>query len=72
MLYTLNYISLVDQSVENLPAMQQTWVRFLGQKGPLEKKMATHSSILVWRIQWTKEPSRVQSMEPQSRTQLSD
>ena len=45
--------SLVDQLVKNLPAMQETWVRFLGWKDPLEKGMATHSSILAWRIPWT-------------------
>ena len=42
--------------------MQETGVRFLGQKGPLEKKMATHSSILAWRITWTEELGRLQSM----------
>ena len=73
MLYTLNYISLVDQSVENLPAMQQTWVRFLGQKGPLEKKMATHSSILAWKITWTGEPGRLEFIGLQnSQAQLGD
>ena len=41
--------------VKNLPAMQQTWVRSLGWEDPLEKGMATHSSILVWRIPWTKD-----------------
>ena len=41
--------------VQNLPAMQQTWVRALGWEDPLEKGMATHSSILVWRIPWTKD-----------------
>ena len=39
--------------VKNLPAMQETWVRFLGQEDPLEKGMATHSSILAWKILWT-------------------
>ena len=43
------------QMVKNLPAMQQTWVRSLGWEDPLEKGMATHSSILVWRIPWTKD-----------------
>ena len=43
------------KTVKNLPAMQNTWVRFLGQKDPLEKVMATHFSILAWRIPWTKE-----------------
>ena len=44
------------QMVKNLPAMQETWVRSLGPEDPLEKEMATHSSILVWRIPWTEEP----------------
>ena len=45
--------SLVAQMVKNLPAMRETWVRFLGRQDPLEKGMATHSSILAWRIPWT-------------------
>jgi len=44
---------LVAQTVKNLPAMQETWVQSLGQEDPLEKGMATHSSILAWRIPWT-------------------
>ena len=44
------------QMVKNLPAMQETGIRSLGQEDPLEKGMATHSSILVWRIPWTEEP----------------
>ena len=44
--------SLVAQMVKSLPAMQETWVQSLGQKDPLEKGMATHSSILAWRIPW--------------------
>ena len=52
----------IAQSVKNLPAVQQMWVRFLGQEDPLEKEMATHSSILAWRIPWTEEPGRLQSM----------
>ena len=51
--------SLVAQTVKNLPAIQETWVRSLGQKDPLEKGMATHSSILAWRIPWTEKPGRV-------------
>ena len=47
--------SLVAQIVKNLPAVQETWVQFLGQEDPLEKGMATHSSILTWRIPWTEE-----------------
>ena len=48
--------SLVAQMVRNLPAMQETWVGSLGQEDPLEEEMAIHSSILAWRIPWTKEP----------------
>ena len=47
--------SLVTQSVKNLPAMQETWVQFLGREDPLEEGMATHSTILAWRIPWTEE-----------------
>ena len=43
-------------SVKNLPSMQETWVLFLGQEDPLEKGMATHSSIIAWRIPWAEEP----------------
>ena len=57
--------SLIAQLVKNLPAMQETPVRFLGQEDPLEKDMATHSSILAWRIPWTEEPCRLQSMGSQ-------
>ena len=45
------------QTVKNLPAMQETWVCSLGSEDPLEKEMATHSTILAWKIQWTEEPS---------------
>ena len=55
--------SLVALSVKNLPAMQKTWVQFLGQEDPLEKEMATHSSVLAWAILWTEEPGRLQSVE---------
>ena len=48
--------SLVARTVKNLPTMWETWVQFLGQEDPLEKEMATHSSILAWRILWTEEP----------------
>ena len=58
-------ISLVAQTVKHLPAMQETWVRSLGQEDPLEKKMATHSSILAWKIPWTEEPGRLESMGSQ-------
>ena len=51
--------------VKNLSAIQETWVRSLGQERPLEKGMATHSSILDWRIPWTEEPGGLQSMGSQ-------
>ena len=54
--------SLVTQSVKNPPAVQDTWVRSLGWEDPLEEGTATHSSILAWRIPWTEEPGRLQSM----------
>ena len=57
--------SLVAQMVKNPPAMQETWVRSLGWEDPLEKGMATHSSILAWRIPWTEEPGGLQSMGSQ-------
>ena len=59
------WASLVTQKVKNLPAMQETKVLPLGQEDPLEKGMATHSSILAWRIPWTEEPSGPQSMGSQ-------
>ena len=59
--------------VKNLFAKQETQVRFLGQEDPLEKEMATHSSILAWEIPWTEEPGELQSMNSQkNRTQLSN
>ena len=65
--------SLIAQLVKNTPAMQETPVLFLGWEDPLEKGMATHSSILAWRIPWTEEPGRLQqSMVSQSQTRLSD
>ena len=51
----------MPQTVKNLPAMQETWVRSLGWEDPLEKEMATHSNILGWEIPWTEEPDRLQS-----------
>ena len=57
--------SLVAEMVKNLPAMQETWVQFLGQEDPLEKEIETHSSILAWRIPWREEPGRLQSMGSQ-------
>ena len=58
--------------VNHLPAMQETWVRFLDWEDPLEKEMATHSSILAWRIPWTEESGGIQSTDCKSRTRLSD
>ena len=49
------------QTVKNLPAMEEAWVRSLGWKDPLEKELATHSSILAWRILWTEGPGELQS-----------
>ena len=54
--------SLVAQMVKNPPAMRETWVQSLGWEDPLEEGMATHSSILAWRIQWSKEPGGLQSI----------
>ena len=51
--YTVLWISPVAKMVKNPPAMQETWLRSLGWEDPLEKEMATHSSILAWRIPWT-------------------
>ena len=53
------------QMVKNLPAVQETKVRSLGQEDPLEKEMATHSSILAWRVPWAEEPDGLQSMGSQ-------
>ena len=58
--------SLVAQMVKNLPAMRDTWIRSLGREDLLEKGMATHSSILAWRIPWEEEPGGLQSMRLQS------
>ena len=58
------------QQVKNLPAMQETQemqVQSLGQEDPLEEEAATHSSVLAWKIPWTEEPGRLQSVELQSR-----
>ena len=61
-----NGASLMSQMVKNPPAMQETWVQSLGWEDTLEKAMATHSTILAWRIPWTEEPGRLQSMGSQS------
>ena len=54
------------QTGKNPPAMQETWVQSLGQEDPLEEGMATHSSILAWKIPWTEEAGRPQSMASQT------
>jgi len=53
---------VVTQLVKSLPAILETWVQSLGQEDPLEKEMTTHSSILAWRIPWTEESGRLQSL----------
>ena len=63
-IYSSGY-SLVAQIVKSLPAMQETWVQSLGGEDPLDKEMATHSSIDAWRIPWTEKPGELQSMGPQ-------
>ena len=68
MIIALQYFvwaSLVAQIVKNIPAMQETWVLSLGGEDPLEEGMAMHPSILAWRISWTEEPGRLQSMGSQ-------
>ena len=65
MLWKTRELNVVAQLVKNPPAMQETRIRFLAQEDPLEKEMATHSSILAWRTPWTEEPGRLQSMELQ-------
>ena len=63
--YTYLVASQVAQMVKNLPAVQETWVGYLGREDPLEKGMATHSSILARRSLWTEEPGGLQSMGSQ-------
>ena len=63
---------LVAQTVKNLPAMQETRVQSLGQEDPLEKGMATHSSVVAWEIPRTEEPGGLQFVGSQSRTRLSN
>ena len=57
--------SLVAQMVKTPPAVQETWIQSLGQKDPLEKELATHSSIPAWEVPWTEEPRELQSMGSQ-------
>ena len=63
-------MSLVAQTVKNLPAMQETRVQSLGQEDPLRTVMATHSSILAWRTPWIEEPGRLQSKDSNITEQL--
>ena len=65
--YPLQYswASLVAHMVKNLPTMWETWVPSLGREDPLEKEMAIHSSTIAWKIPWTEEPGRLQSMGSQ-------
>ena len=70
--FQIYWASLVAQAVKNPPAIQETQVQSLGREDPLEKGMATHSSILAWRIPWTGEPGGLQSIGSQSQTKLSD
>ena len=61
----LNECHILSQKVKNLPAMQETQIRSLGWEDPMEKGMATHSSILAWRTPWTEEPGRLPFMGSQ-------
>ena len=65
LLWYNRHASLVAQTVRHLPAMWETRIRFLGREDPLEKEMAIHSSTLAWKIPWTEEPDRLQSMGSQ-------
>ena len=65
------WASLIAQSVKNLPAVQETRVQSLGGEDPLEKEMATHSSVLAWEIPQTQEPDGLLSMGSQNQTRLS-
>ena len=58
--------------VKYLPTMRETWVQSLGREDLMEKEMATHSSILAWKIPWMEEPGKLQSMQSQSQTRLSN
>ena len=60
-----SWASLVAQTVKNPPTMQETWVQSLGREDPWEESMASHSSILAWRIPWTEEPRGLQSLRSQ-------
>ena len=60
-----NWTSLVAQTIKRLSTMRKTWVRALGWEDPLEKEMGIHSSTIAWKIPWTEEPGRLQSMGSQ-------
>ena len=62
---SMPWASLVAQLKKNPPAMQETWVQSLGLEDPLDKEVATYSTILAWRTPWTEEPGGLQSMESQ-------
>ena len=64
-IYTLTRASLVAQTVKRLPATQESRVQSLGQEDPLEEEIATHTSTLAWKIPWTEDPGRLQSMGSQ-------
>ena len=65
MITTRCLASLVAQMVKHLPTMRETWIQSLGWEDLLEKEMTTHSSILAWKMPWTEEPGRLQSMGSQ-------
>ena len=72
LVWELIIITIMAQTVKNLPAMRETPVQILDWEDPLEKEMAIHSSIFAWRISWTEKPGRLQSIGSQSQTWLSD
>ena len=61
-MYQQPWASLVAQTIKNVTTMQETWVVSLGWEDALERRIATHSTILAWRIQWTEKPGSLQSM----------
>ena len=70
--FQYSWASLLAQMVKNLPSVEETWVQSLGWEAPLEEGLATHSSILAWRIPRTEEPGGLQSMGSKSWTRPSD
>ena len=72
LIYSQGRDSLIAQLVKNLPAVQETQVQFLGQEDPLEKEMATHSSILAWEIPWMRSLAGYSPWGHKSRTRLRD